>query len=340
MRRDGARRQREDRTLPPCQRIALFTIVLLVSAGGASCPRRTPAVTAPIAFHAPPTLTDLLHVVNANSDPIHQLQTDNARLSVQGVPGLRASVALQRPRSFRLRAQFIGLGEVLDTGSNDELFWALVDAPQMATGIARAVYYARHDQYLSSQARQILPIKPDLLVEAFGLTRFDPSHSHEGPWEHGPGQVQFRSRIPSAEGEVGRITVVHATYGWILEQHQYDPQGQWAASALTSNHRYYPEIGVSLPHRIEVRLPSPHPSFQLDIEAYSINQLRADPRQLFAMPDYPGYPLVNLADPAFSPPVASPYQPPAMPHPASPPSAGYPVTGYRPRYRGYTANWQ
>ena len=326
--------------MPPSQRIALFAIALLFSASGASCPPRTPAVSAPVAFHAPPTVEDLLGVVNANSDPIHQLQADNARLSIQGIPGLRASVAIQRPRSFRLRAHFIGMGEVLDMGSNDELFWALVDAPQMATGIARAVYYARHDRQLSSQAKQMLPIKPDALVDAFGLIRFDPEHLHEGPWEHGPGQMQFRSHIPGPEGVTGRITVVHATYGWILEQHLYDPQGQWTASALTSNHRYYPDIGTSLPHRIEVRMAPPNPSFQLDIDSYSINQLRVDPRQLFTMPAYPDYPAVDLAAPMPWAPGGPPHPPPTAPPPASPQHHGYPVTGYRPRYRGYTADWQ
>jgi hypothetical protein len=278
-------------------------------------------------------------VVNANSAPIRQLQADNVRLSIAGLPALRASVALERPRNFRLRAQFVGVGEVLDLGSNPEVFWALVDAPQVATGVPKAIYYARHDQYRYSQARELLPIKPDWLIDAFGVPSFDPSQIHEGPWQRGADQLEFRSRIPTAEGEVGRITVVHATYGWILEQHLYDPQGQLAASALTANHRYYPEIGVALPHRIEIRLPPPNRSFQLDIETYSINQLRVEPSQLFAMPNYPGYPLVDLAAPGGPALPAVPAAgSPSLPYQYTPPEGGRPVTGYRPRYRGYTTD--
>jgi len=321
---------------------AWLLAVVLISASGASCPtRQPPGVAAPAAFTAPPTVADVLRVVNGNNSRISQLQADNARLSIQGVPPMRASVALQRPRDFRLRAQFVGLGEVLDLGSNQELFWALIDAPQMATNVPRGIYYARHDQYLPGQAAEILPIRPDWLVDAFGLPIFDLAHSHEGPWQRGAEQLEIRSRIPTPAGETGRITVIHATYGWVLEQHTYDPRGQLIGSSFTSNHRYYPEIGVSIPHRIEIRLPPPGRSIQLEIDSYSINQLRVDPSQLFAMPSYPGYPMFDLAAPSgIAPPAGAPGQAPAMPYPVQSPVERYPMTGFRPRYRGYTTNRQ
>ena len=324
--------------MPPFRRIVLLLLVSLFSASGATCPRRTPPVNAPPAFQTPPTLADVLRVVNSQSDPIYQLQTDNARLIFPGTPGLRTSIAIQRPRSFRLRAQFIGMGEVLDMGSNDQLFWALVDAPSVTTGMPRAVYFAHHDQPLSPEAQQVLPIKPDALVEAFGLIHFDANHEHQGPWQHGTDQLEFRSRIPGPEGEQGRITVVHATYGWITQQHLYGVEGQWVASAIASQHRYYPEAGISLPHRIEVRLPPPSSSFHLEIESYAINQLRADPGQLFSMPTHHDHPQIDLAAPAALPPLAP--QPSAGPPPPAASAPDHPATGHRPRYRGYTAEWR
>ncbi len=295
-------------------------------------------MNAPAAFHAPPSLAEVLRVVNSQSDPIYQLQTDNARLIFPGTPALRTSIAIQRPRSLRLRAQFIGMGEVLDMGSNDQLFWALVDAPSLTTGMRRAIYFANHDRPLSAEAQQVLPIKPDALVEAFGLIHFDPNHAHEGPWPHGSDQLEFRSRVPGPEGERGRITVVHATYGWITQQHLYDVQGNWVASAFASQHQHYPEIGVSLPHRVEVRLPPPSTSFHLEVESYSINQLRADPAQLFSMPTHPDHPQIDLAAPASLPPIHR--DPAAGAPPSAASSPGPPVTGNRPRYRGYTADWR
>jgi hypothetical protein len=182
------------------------------------------------------------------------------------------------------------LGEVLDLGSNQELFWALIDAPQMATNIPRGIYYARHDQHQCQSSLDVLPIRPDWLVDAFGLPILDPAHMHEGPWPRGADQLEIRSRIPTIQGETGRITIVHANYGWVLEQHLYDVRGQLVASSLTSNHRYYPEIGVSLPHRIEIRMPPPNRPFSLEIDTYSINQLRVESQPVIRHAELSGLP--------------------------------------------------
>jgi hypothetical protein len=276
--------------------------------------------------------------VNANTDRIRQLQTDTAKLTVPGMPALRASIALERPRNFRLRAQFAGLGQVLDLGSNPDVFWALVDAPELITNVPRAVYYARHDQYRPSQMQAVLPVPPQWLIDSFGLPRFEPNQVHEGPWQRSAGQLEIRSRIPTPDGEYARVAIVHDTYGWVLEQHMYDPQGRWVVSALTSDHRHDLTAGASLPHHIEIRLPPPQRSFQIEIASYSINQLYGETAQLFAMPQDSGYPLVDLAAP-FASPTATPIRPPTVPaYPAASPGLPYPPLSYRPRYRGYSTS--
>ena len=127
-------------------------MTVLLCASGASCPtlRQPLSSPAPTLFAGPPTQQEVIAAINATSGQIRQLQTDSATLSVQGMPTLRASLAAGPPRNFRLRASFIGVGEVLDLGSNDQVFWAMVDAPQLMSEVPRAVYYARHDQYLHS----------------------------------------------------------------------------------------------------------------------------------------------------------------------------------------------
>jgi hypothetical protein len=291
--------------------------------------------SAPIAFTTPPTLPEVIRVVNANSEPVRQLHTESATLTIQGLPGLRASMAVERPRNFRLRAHFIGMGQVLDLGSNNERFWALADLPELATNVPRAVYYAQHDQFRRGGARNVLPIQPQWLIEALGIVQFDPTHVHEGPYAREPGRLEIRSRLPSPDGELTRVVVLDASRGWILEQHQYDAQGQLLVSALASDHRYYPVVGVSLPHHIEVRLPPPNKSIHLDVESYAINQLYGDPAQLWAMPTYEGYPLVDLGDPSVQ--STSPHTRPSPMYPPGTPGPGYPATGYRPSYRGYSA---
>jgi hypothetical protein len=341
-----------------------FTSVVLFVASGASCPTMRPPLgpPVPVLFTATPSLQDAVRAVNANTERVQRLQTDTATLTIQGAPALRANLALQRPRSFRLRAQFVGVSQVLDLGSNDERFWALIDAPQFASGLPRAVYHARHDQFRASQASQFLPFQPDWLIEAFGLVQFDPAGRHEGPYSRGPGRLEIRSQVPSPDGGVTKLLVLDERYGWILEQHLYDAQGRLLASAYSSNQRYYPDSGVSLPHRVVVQLPQPNPSFQIDVQTYAVNQLYSDPAQLFAMPAFAGYQLVDLANPQSQVPPASPAPPSYLPNPPTPtgvpnplrlpsppnatpgqpagtygPPVSYPTTTYHPRYRGYTA---
>ncbi len=321
--------------------VDLCLLTVLWCAGGASCPTMRQGLTpaAPTLFAGPPTLQEVIAAVNASSGQIRQLQSDSASLSIQGMPTLRASVAAGPPRNFRLRANFIGVGEVLDLGSNDQLFWAMVDAPQLMTDVPKAVYFARHDQYRHSAARQALPIQPQWLVEAFGLVQLDPAGYHEGPYQRGTGQLEIRSRVASPDGELTRVLVMHERFGWIQEQHWYDSRAQLIASVFASQHQYEPAAGVSLPHVIDVRLPPPALSLRLSVQTYAVNQLYSDPAQLWAMPAFEGYQqndLAATADPPAATPTASPAAPPAYPAPAVP-LTGRPQTEYRLNYRGYTA---
>lgn len=78
------------------------------------------APQAPVVFTAPPTADDIVRAVNSNSAPVRQLATDSASVSAAGFPPLRADLAFERPRNFRMRASL--LGPELDVGSNDDLF--------------------------------------------------------------------------------------------------------------------------------------------------------------------------------------------------------------------------
>ncbi len=311
----------------------LLTLATLFAAGGASCRglRRQYVEPTPVAFAGPPSLQDVIRVVNDNSGRIRQLQTQSAVVSAQGIPALRANIVLERPLRFRMRAELMGLtGPEMDLGSNEELFWVWIkrnDPP--------AIYYARHDQFQQSAARQIIPVEPQWLIEALGVVYLDPYGRHEGPISQGAGRAEIRSRLPSPDGELTKVTVIHDSYGWVLEQHVYDPRGQLLASARASNHRYYPVEGVSLPSRVEVQLPPAQLSFQIDVSGYAINQLYGDPAQLWALPQIEGHPLVDIADPRFQPPGAAPPSPPSQYGPSYS-TYGEPRTSLMPRYRGYT----
>ena len=238
-------------------------------------------------------------MVNANSERVRQLQTRGATLTLPGtgIPALRADLALEPPYRFRMRAELLAFtGPEVDFGGNEELFWFWTRSSQPP-----AVYYVRRDQFAVSATPNVMPVAPDWLAEAIGLARLDPAGIHEGPFPRGPGRLEVRSRIHTSAGEMMKISLIDETYGWLLEQHLYGPDGRVLASSQASQHRFYPEVGVSLPHHVELRMSSPQASqplsFQLDVSSYLANQLQADPAQLWAMPRLAGYPLVDLADP-------------------------------------------
>jgi hypothetical protein len=278
------------------------------------------APQAPMAFQGPPTIEQI--AAHINSNPVKTLEAERARISLDGLPTLTARLAIERPRSLRFRVETGLTGPELDVGSNPDMFWMWVKRNE-------AVFYARHDQFAGSNARQFLPIQPEFITEALGLMYFDPAGQHEGPIDRGNNRMEVRSKIMAPDGELTRVLVINNVYGWILEQHLYDPRGQLLASAKTSEHRHYPAEGASLPHKVEINLPPAQIAFSLDVSQYRINALSSSPEQLFAMPKFEGSQLVDVADPNFRPPVG--------PTAAAGARIEEPRVGFQPKIRGLDA---
>ncbi|MFO0818255.1 MAG: hypothetical protein U1A77_09960 [Pirellulales bacterium] len=316
------------------------------------------APQAPVVFTAPPTADDIVRAVNSNSAPVRQLATDSASVSAAGFPPLRADLAFERPRNFRMRASL--LGPELDVGSNDDLFWMWVKhSPQPG------VFYARHDRFATSPARQLMPIDPALVVDSFGLMQLDPLGAFDAPRDLGDHKLEIRTRVPSPDGDLTRVIVVHDKYGWVLEQRLFDSRNRLIATAVASQHRHYPEVGVSLPHRLEFKLPAAQLDFTVNVNTFRINQLDGS-AQLWTLPQMEGYPLVDITDPRFMPQVSPASAPapqgmgaggstgtmpaggPAGTGNSAPIGSGVPTTAiptpgvyrtseapYKPRYRGF-----
>jgi hypothetical protein len=273
----------------------LFAISVLASASGASCRSIADQYTmaSPRLLPEPATLDDVVRVVNENTYRVRSLHTADAQISVPMTPTLQATIALDRPQRFRLRAETSLTGAEVDLGSNDELFWFWVRRNQ-----PRATYFCRHDQFAASPIRQIIPVEPQWLVEAFGLTWFDPQEQHEGPLPAGEGRLRVRTTRRNSLGQaLTKITVLDSARGWILEQHLFDEQGQRIATALTSEHRRDLLHDVVLPRQLEIHWPAAQATMTIQVGAWDVNTLADDSRQLWVMPEYPGFPPVDLSRP-------------------------------------------
>ncbi|MCA9231533.1 MAG: hypothetical protein KDA57_12855 [Planctomycetales bacterium] len=320
MKRPTAQRLRDDavpglpcalfviRHRPLVQCLFLLTIVFLGS--GATCSRSLRNPFAPMGPPAPEVLTagatleQVVSAVNLNAGRVHSYQTNDASITVPGVPGiplLRGNIVAQRPGRLRLQASTALTGPEVDLGSNDELFWFWVKRNEPP-----ALYFSRHDQFVGSAAQQVLPMDPKWLLDALGMAQFSPNDQHQGPVPHGDGTLEIRSFIQTAAGTMTKSTVIDDRRAWVLEQHIYASSGQLMASSRARSHRYYPDMGLSLPQEIDIRLPAMQLALTIDVGAVLLNQV-AENSALWSLPVLSGYPQIDLgtAAPGTIPSVGS-----------------------------------
>jgi hypothetical protein len=281
--------------------ILIWLLGLLPAGWGCRWLHPQPKYTPPPVFTAQPTLSQIVEVVNRNSSKIQTFSTNHATLSGPGLPTLRASVVFERPRRLRLRAETGLSGPELDLGSNDELFWIWIRRNE-----PKALYYCRHHEFATSPVRQTLPIEPEWLIEALGITGFDPALAHQGPTPLGEGRLQVTTVIDSPQGTSRKATIVDGRSGLVLEQHLYDKYDQLVASAVARSHRQDPLTGVVMPRVVDVRCPLAGLSLRIDLGNVQVNRPDGAHPSLFTLPQYDGWPSVNLCDPAiqFGPPSA------------------------------------
>jgi hypothetical protein len=264
----------------------------LVALAGSGCAWLNPAPQYALPRKLPPspTLEQVIQVVNANSSQIQSFSTDQARLSAPGIPSLRASIAFERPRRLRLRAETSLTGPELDVGSNDELFWIWVARQP-------PLYYCRHEQFAGSPLRRALPVEPEWLIEAFGISEFDPGLPHWGPTPRPGGRLEIRTTRQTADGPAVKITVVDGATGVLLEQHAYDAQGQLVVSALAGHHRQEPLSGLIMPRIVDIRCPRTQLAMRIDLGNVRINRPFVSTASLWTMPALDQVPMVDLGDP-------------------------------------------
>ena len=80
-----------------------------------------------------------------------------------------------------------------------------------------------------------------------------------------------------------RVLLLDAKYGWMVEQQYYDANGQLLLSARASQHRYYPDDAVTMPHHVEVRLLPGQPSqlaFEMDVSRYCVQSAYGRPERI------------------------------------------------------------
>jgi hypothetical protein len=286
-------------------RLLLLALMLATLAGQGGCAwlRRTFAVQDPPPQVLPPGagLEQVIAAVNRNNSQIQSLYSSSATLSSPGYPTLRAHFAYQRPCFFRLRAETSITGPEVDLGSNAQLFWYWIKRNQPP-----AIYSCRHDQYATSQARQMIPIQPNWLIEALGTLEIDPNLRHVGPYTDQRNRIKIITILDTPEGPNKKVTIIDSVSAWVMEQQIYDVQGRLRARSVTEGYRRDPRTGLFVPTAVRVECPPVQFSMRIDLGDVQINQPLANSGELWTLPNMPGYQAVDLGNSAV------PYVPPAM----------------------------
>lgn len=281
--------------------LSYATLVSLFVASGAACPtmmRRPDPL--PRVLSPNPSLDQVIQAVNANSQQIANFSSNQASVSGSGFPTLRATLAFERPKRFRLRADHTLTGPELDVGSNDELFWFWVRREQPPT-----VFFCRHDQWPTSPNRQMVPVEPEWLIEALGIVEFEPTLPHQGPFAMQGNRLEIRTVRETAQGPQTKITIVDAASATVLEQRIYNCQGRLVASAAESGHRRDPLTGLIMPGTVQLQSAAAQMNVRIDLGNVQINRPYGSP-EMWQMPQYPQTALVDLGTSAVPQPVLVP----------------------------------
>ena len=291
-------------------------VVLLTQTGCQVFQRFRAPSSVPVVFQAAPNKFDLMQHLQTQSNRAEQIEAD-VKVSMDGMPSLRGTLAIERPDSLRLKAGVMGMTDMgIDVGSNAEVFWvwSKVATPNNPS----AIYFARHSDYQSSKMRQMLPLEPQWIIDALGFVEFSPADQHAEPFVRPDKQIEIRSTIMTPQGPTMRVCVVDSTRGFVTQQAFYDKSNQLIAYVNSKNQEYDPESGVSLPRRIELYVrQSGGETTKLVINAnsYRVNSIYGDRSRLWAMPNPGDVPAINLAEvgassnvearPQFSPEVGT-----------------------------------
>lgn len=270
----------------------LAVVVGLFCFTGTTCPRRLMPIQTPQVLPPTPTVAQIVEAVNQRSRQIQSFSTNSATLSGSGWPSLRANIAFERPRMFRLVAETGITGAEVDLGSNSDMFWFWVKRSQPP-----AIFFCRHDQYATGQARQRVPIDPNWLIEALGVAEFDPSLPHEGPYADPSGRLQIRTIRNTPEGPMTKVTLVDPSSAWIMEQRIYNAQNQLVASSVAEGYRRDPLSNIYMPTAVRIDFPAAGMSLRVSLGNVQVNRPVGNPERLWAMPSYPGAQPVDLCDP-------------------------------------------
>jgi hypothetical protein len=238
-----------------------------------------------------PTAAQLVAYLNDNSQRLRSLQSVDVDLDAkQGNQpiGLRAKLACQQPRNFRLFADALGNSQA-DLGSNEQEFWfwiAKADPPYL--------YHCSYQDF--ARGVQVpFPFQPEWVMEALGMADFGaPENYTVVPRGN---TVELVRQTTSPQGQPVRKVIVFnrgRSGAQILGHMLLDARGQQICSAQIEQTQVVD--GVVVPYKLVLRWPSEKMQLTIRMNQVSVNRIDAEmASRLFARPPLQNVPTYDLA---------------------------------------------
>ncbi|MEO1997104.1 MAG: hypothetical protein ABGZ17_17685, partial [Planctomycetaceae bacterium] len=214
---------------------------------------------------------ELVAHLNRNRERLHSWRSTDVTIQAVGAGPMRlgASLAVQRPRQFRLIAKSLR-GIEADLGSNTDRFWYWMRADGTPY-----VFTASHgDGDLVRQQLEI-PFQPEWLMEALGVVPLRADDFEIQRHGLGDQRVSLVSMQASTAGPpLYREMIVDTCHGWVIEHGLYDADRQPLARAVFSE--YAAHSGILMPHRVELTFPRNGQALVLRIGDVEVNPERME----------------------------------------------------------------
>lgn len=250
---------------------------------------KDPDVNKAVRWSGPPKAEELVAYLNRNAQPVKSIEAQDLFISAkqnnehQG--SLKGFLACQKasrpgtPPNFRLQAEMVGAPEV-DIGSNSEEFWFWIKrSPQPY------VFHCAYAEYpkVAAGGRMPFPFQPEWVVEALGMSEYDPKAKYEV--NESKTTYDLIQRVPSPKGgEMVKVTAFHKearagtsqVAAYILYEPTNDskhPYREICSAVITDSQVVVGEGGkrAVLPRKVRLNCPDEKMTLEMELGKVQVN---------------------------------------------------------------------
>jgi hypothetical protein len=286
--------------------VALCGLMVLAGCNTFGFIRPVPQTRGDAAAADLPSKEALVGYLEANANYVQALRCDDLMLTASAGMGivqkmdLHGRMMCQRPRNFRMSAEFMGKTEV-EVGSNNEEFWYWLRRGEPPYQI-----HCSYKDLSDGKVRTLpFPFQPEWVIEALGLGNYGPADQYILD-SHDPATFRLVAQSRSPQGKMVRKVIVFRSkkaQGTDAQVTDYllldDASGKEICAAHISQVMFV-DVGapfkVTIPYKVDMRWPEMKMRMSMRFDGLKVNpNPPIDPAVAFQRRPLNGVPSFDLA---------------------------------------------